>query len=211
MQLSPLRGLLLNTEWDERVQFGDELISLEEYVRRLFGMLPHFLDGEEDLRERWSQPDTREQLLNVLAKSGFPEDKLELTRRFLEMEQCDMLDVLAYLAYNTTPIDRRRRAEILREQALRIYTVEQRDFVNYIMELYVRNDFKELGSDKLPILIDMKYHSPVDAIRTLKMNPEQIKDFFLGMQKMLYQDIGQVNVTVQNNFNAPVGIVQNNT
>ena len=122
MKLSSTRELTLHTDWDERIQFGDELISIQEYIQKLFGMLPHFLAGEDDLRKRWSQPDTREQLLDVLAQSGFPEDKLEMTRKFLEMENCDMLDVLAYLAYNTTPIDRRRRAEILKEQARKKYT-----------------------------------------------------------------------------------------
>lgn len=186
VQLSKLRELTLHTDWDERVQFGDELLSIEEYVKRLFGMLPHFLNGEDDLRTRWSQPDTREQLLDVLAQSGFPEDKLEMTRRFLEMEQCDMLDVLAFLAYNTTPIDRQSRAEILKEQAKKKCTDAQQDFVNYIMDLYVRNGFKELGSDKLPTLIKMKYHSPTDAIRILNMQPAQIREFYFGMQQMMY-------------------------
>ena len=186
VKLSHLRELTLHTNWTERVQFGDELLSIEEYVKRLFGLLPHFLNGEEDLRTRWSQPDTREQLLDVLAQSGFPEDKLEMTRRFLEMENCDMLDVLAFLAYNTTPIDRQRRAEILREQTREKCSAAQQDFVNYIMDLYVRNGFKELGSDKLPTLINMKYHSPIDAVRILDMQPAQIRDFYLGMQQMLY-------------------------
>lgn len=186
VKLSHLRELTLHTDWDERIQFGDELLSIEEYVQKLFGTLPHFLDGEEDLRKRWSQPDTREQLLDVLAQSGFPEDKLEMTKRFLEMEDCDMLDVLAYLAYNTTPIDRQRRAEILMKQAQQKYSAAQQDFVNYIMGLYVRNGFKELGSDKLPTLINMKYHSPVDAVKALQMQPDQIRKFYLGMQEMLY-------------------------
>ena len=173
-------------------------------TRRLFGTLPHFLDGEDDLRERWSQPDTREQLLKVLADSGFPEDKLELTRRFLEMEQCDMLDVLAYLAYNTTPVDRKRRAEVLKKQAIHLYTTAQREFVNYIMDLYVRNDFKELGAEKLPDLIQMKYNSTTDAVRTLNLQPIQLKDFYWGMQKMLYQYIGDVNVSISNNFSGNI-------
>ena len=86
VKLSTLRELTLHTTWDERVQFGDELITIEEYIKRLFGMLPKFLDGEADLRKRWSQPSTRQQLLDLLEQSGFPEDKLEMTRRFLELE-----------------------------------------------------------------------------------------------------------------------------
>lgn len=186
VKLSHLRELTLHTDWDERIQFGDELLSIEEYVQKLFGTLPHFLDGEEDLRKRWSQPDTREQLLDVLAQSGFPEDKLEMTKRFLEMEDCDMLDVLAYLAYNTTPIDRQRRAEILMKQTQQKYSAAQQDFVNYVMDMYVRNGFKELSADNLPTLINMKYHSAADAMRTLNMQPNQVRDFYLNMQQMLY-------------------------
>jgi len=204
VKLSLLRELTLNTTWEERVQFGDELLSIEEYIRRLFGTLPKFLDGEDDLRRRWSQPDTRQQLLDVLEQSGFPEDKLELTRRFLELEQCDMLDVLSYLAYNTTPIDRQRRAAILKEQALEEWSESQQDFVAYIMDLYVRNDFKELGSDKLPTLIQMKYKSPVDAVRQLGLKPEEIRSFFWHIQQRLYDGEGVVNLNFENHFHGTI-------
>jgi type I restriction enzyme R subunit len=208
VKLSKLRELTLHTDWDERIQFGDELLTIEEYIKRLFGMLPTFLDGEEDLRERWSQPESRRQLLEVLEESGFPEDKLEMTRRFLELEQCDMLDVLAFLAYNTTPIERQKRAEILQARAMQEYSKAQMDFVNYIMQLYVRNGFKELDSDKLPTLINMKYHSPVDAIKELKMQPAEIRKFFLGMQQQLYSGFGPVNVNINiNKYQKPVGAV----
>lgn len=209
VKLSNSRELRLYTLWDERVQFGDELLSIKEFIQRLFGALPKFLQGVDDLRERWAQPDTREQLLNLLSESGFAEDKLEMTRRFLAMEQCDMLDVLAFLAFNTTPIDRQRRAEILREKARKEYSKEQQDFIDYVMQLYVRNGFKELGSDKLPTLINMKYHSPVDAVKKLKMEPAEIRDFYLGMQEQLYNGRAVVNLTIQNQFYAPVGNVYN--
>ena len=181
VKLSKLRELTLHTEWDERIQFGDELLTIEEYIKRLFGMLPTFLDGEEDLRERWSQPESRQKLLEVLEESGFPEDKLEMTRRFLELEQCDMLDVLAFLAYNTTPMERQRRAEILQAQAIKQYSKAQQDFVNYIMQLYVRNGFKEL-----------------------KMQPAEIRQFFLGMQQQLYKGMGTVNVEIHNHYHGNI-------
>lgn len=206
--LSPSREITLHTDWDERIQFGDELLSIGEYIKRLFGALPSFLSGEADLRKRWSQPDTREKLLEVLAESGFPEDKLELTRRFLELEQCDMMDVLAYLAYNTTPIDRQRRADILRQLALKQFSRTQVEFLNHVMGLYVRNGFKELGLDRLDAVVEMKYHSASDALKTLNMQPEQFRDFYLRMQQMLYNSPStQVNINITNHFNAPIGTV----
>ena len=205
VKLSPLRSVSLHTDWYERIQFGDEMITLEEYIKKLFGMLPHFLDGEEDLRERWSQPDTRQQLLDVLERSGFQEDKLELMRRFLQLEQCDMLDVLSYLAYETTPMERQRRAEILRQDMMKTLSKQQQEFVEFILGLYVRNGFKELGMDKLGTLIDMKYHTIADAKQQLNMNPMEMRNFFLGMQKELYKgkDVN-LNVTIENHYHGTI-------
>ena len=187
VKLSPLRSLtLLQTQWEERVQFGDELITIEEYVKRLFGELPKFLDGADDLRERWAKPGTRQQLLNLLEQSGFQEEKLNLVRRFLQLEQCDMLDVLSYLAYNTTPLDRQRRADIIRAEMQTTATKSQLDFANFILKLYVDNGFKELDMDKLPTLLDMKYHSTSDAKAQLNMDTLQIRNFFLDFQHNLY-------------------------
>ena len=178
---------LLQTEWQERIQFGDELLTIAEYIKRLFGALPQFLNGEEDLREKWSNPETRQQLLDLLERSGFQEDKLEQMRNFLQLENCDMMDVLSFLAYNTTPIERKRRAEIVRDDMMKKLSEQQQDFVDFILNLYVRNGFKELGMEKLGTLIDMKYHSVIDAKKQLNMEPLQMRNFFLGMQKELYQ------------------------
>ena len=207
VKLSPLRSLCLETRWDERIMFGNEALTIEQYIKKLFGALPNFLDGEEDLRERWSQPETREQLLDLLERSGFPEDKLEQMRRILQLEACDLLDVLSYLAYNTTPIERQRRAEILREDMMNKLSVQQQEFVNFILDMYVRNGFKELGMDKLGTLIDMKYHTIADAKRQLQMDPKGMRDFFLGMQKNLYNGRGVVNVNIHNHYHGSIDTI----
>ena len=61
-----------------------------------------------------------------------------------------------------------------------------------------------LGSEKLPTLINMKYHSPIDAIRELKMQPDQIRQFFLGMQQELYNGKGVVNLTIENHYHGTI-------
>jgi len=204
VKLSPLRSMTLHTDWTEHIQFGDELITIDEYVKRLFGALPKFLDGEDDLRERWSQPETRQQLLDILERSGFQEDKLELMRRFLQLDKCDMLDVLSYLAYETTPMERQKRAEILREDMMKRLSEQQKDFVNFILSMYVRNGFKELGLDKLGTLIDMKYHSIADAKQQLKMDPREMRNFFLDLQKDLYNGDKVINVTIENHYHGEI-------
>ena len=104
----------------------------------------------------------------------------------MQMENCDMLDVLEYLAYHTKPIDRERRADILRKNLLKSLSAQQQEFVSFMLDMYVRNDFKELASDKLGTLVEMKYHSYSDAIARLKMRPQEVKGLFLNMQHELY-------------------------
>lgn len=186
VKLSPLRAISLYTQWHERVQFGDELITMEQYIEKLFGALPKFLDGADDLRERWAQPETRYELLSLLERSGFQEDKLEQVKRMLRLEECDMLDVLSYLAYNTTPIERERRAELLREEMRQRLNEEQQDFLNFMLNQYVLNGYKELDPDKLGTLLDMKYRTITDAKVHLQMDPREIRQFFLDVQKELY-------------------------
>ena len=207
VKLSPERSMTVFTDWTERVQFGDELITMDEYVKRLFGALPKFLDGADDLRVKWSQPHTRQKLLELLERSGFQEDKLEMMRRFMQLESCDMLDVLSYLAYHTTPLERQRRAEILRQDMQKEFTAKQQDFVNFILDMYVRNGFKELGMDKLGTLIDLKYHTISDAKRQLGMEPKEMRDFFIDMQQQLYNGKSVVNMTINNHFNGNIDTV----
>ena len=187
VRLSKLRSLSLKTDLTEHVQFGDELISIEEYIKRLFGTLQKLLDGEEELRERWARPETRQQLLNLLEKSGFQEDKLNLMLRLLNMENCDILDVLSYLAYNTITIGRKRRADILRANLeSKVANVPEYMFADFILDMYVNNGYKELSLDNLPILLNMKFHSLSDAKKYLGKNPVQIMNFFVKLQHDLY-------------------------
>lgn len=199
-----MREITLHTEWYERIQFGDELITIDEYIQKLFGRLPEFFKDAEDLREKWSQPDTRQQLLEVLEESGFQEDKLEMVRKFMGYDNCDMLDVLEFLAYNTKPIDRQKRAEILRENELTKLNKQQMDFVNFVLDMYVKHGFKELGTDKLSTLLEMKYHSLTDAMMKLGLKPDEMRTFYLGMQEDLYNGQKVINFKIENNFHGTI-------
>lgn len=209
VKLGHLREITLFTEWHDRIQFGDELITIEEYIKRLFGRLPEFFENDEDLREKWSQPETRQQLLEVLEQSGFQEDKLEMVRKFMGYEKCDMLDVLEFLAYNTTPIERKKRAEILKVAELKKLNQQQMEFVNFVLDLYVKHGFKELDNDKLGTLLEMKYHSLTDAMQKLGLKPDEMRTFFLGMQQELYNGKAVINFKIENKniFEKPVGAV----
>ena len=59
------------------------------------------------------------------------------------------------------------------------------DFVNYIIQLYVKEGIDELGPDKLPAIISMKYGSIPDGMKVLG-SVDVARGLFLDFQKNLY-------------------------
>ena len=186
IKLSNGRKLSLQTTWEQKIFFGDEFISLEEYVKKLFGRIPEFFSGADDLREKWANPETREQLLRTLDEAGFAEEKLCLLRNMLKMQKCDLLDVLEYIAYDSTPIERTKRVELVKAQYVNALDKEQREFDNLILQYYVSNGFKELGSDKLKTFITIRFNSMSDAKERLQMSVADIRAHYFELQRRLY-------------------------
>ena len=177
--LSYGRQVCLSTDWEEFVWFGDELISLEQFIKLLFEKLPTFFDSPESLRAQWSHPETRKALLDQLNREGFPEEKLEMVRRLLEMEDCDIFDILEYLAFATSPLERIKRVELVRADYYRKQTAQQQAFLDFVMSYYVRNGYKELSIDALPKLLDIHYGTAYDATKQLDMSVNQIMGLYL--------------------------------
>ena len=186
VRLSAKRELELKTTWTEKFQYGEDLISLEEFIKILFGRLPYFFTDSLDLHKQWEHPDTRLALLDQLEREGFAEDKLRMVQRVIGREDCDLLDVLEFLAYATTPIDRVCRVELVRQDYYKRQSDKSQEFLDFLMEQYVRNGEREFTMTNLPKFLEMKYGSTSDAIKQLSMNPTQIKNQYLNFQKNLY-------------------------
>lgn len=188
VKLGAVRSLLLETQWTEKFMFGDELVTMKEFIQKLFGRMPDFFGSEEDLREKWSQPQTRKDLLDMLQQEGFAEDKLEMMRRMLNMEKCDLLDVLEYIAYSTPAIERVQRVAMIRKNWLKKQSKARQEFLEYILDYYQRNDYKELGQDKLYTFLQLKYGSLQDALRIMGIEATELLGLYLTMQKELYRE-----------------------
>ena len=184
--LSKERKVELFTKWEEKVQFGDELIGVDELVVRLFGAIPRFFDGAEDLRKKWEHPDTRKVVMDRLEQEGFGEDKLLMIQRVMQKEKCDLLDVLEYLAYSEQPIERAERVRRVKEKYFNDLAEEQSNFFTFILDFYVRNGFKELAMDKLKDFINIKYNSMTDAKRMLNMTVQDLRAQYIALQSALY-------------------------
>lgn len=186
VKLSERHKVMLYTDWEEKVQFGEELLGVDELIDRLFGEMPAFFKDAEDLRLQWEHPQTRQMVLEKLEYAGFGEDKLLMIQRVMKKEKCDLLDVLAYLAYSQKPIERRQRVEAVKANYLAGLREEHQEFLAFILDYYQRNGFKELAMDKLKEFINIKYKSIADAKRVLGMDVKGIREEYLMLQRQLY-------------------------
>ncbi|MDZ7670086.1 MAG: nucleotidyl transferase AbiEii/AbiGii toxin family protein [Gammaproteobacteria bacterium] len=94
-------------------------------------------------------------------------------------------DVSAYIAFRLPPVTRAERAETRRDRVLQNYDYRQREFLNFVLGHYVARGVAELDTEKLPYLIELKYHSVGDAITEL--GPvKNIREIFVEFQERLY-------------------------
>lgn len=159
-------------------------VSAADFLQGMFGEMPNFFGSAEELQEKWSNPNTREELLAKMNEAGYGKEVLKQVRTLIDAEDSDLLDVLEYVAYSTEPISRDERAN--RTIGFRAaLSTQERDFVDYIVNLYIKAGIDELGTDKLPAIISMKYGSLPDGLKVLG-NVDTARNAFLNLQKSLY-------------------------
>jgi type I restriction enzyme R subunit len=163
-------------------------MSARQFMEALFGKLPDFFKNEDELRELWSMPDTREKLLAGLAESGFGKAQLEEMQRIISAEKSDIFDVLAFVAYASAPLTREERAARAKVIISTHFTTKQQAFLDFVLSHYVRVGVEELNKDKLKQLLQLKYHGSIqDAVEDLG-NPAEISNVFVGFQRWLYME-----------------------
>ncbi len=174
-------------QWEERIMFDGRLITIKEFVDILVdnNTLPKFFKDDEDLRTQWQNPETRKTLLEKMDHNGFSLDKLMKVQEMLNYEKCDLLDVLEYLAYNTTPVERKQRVELLKTGIIKNLNEKQIDFVDFVLQQYVEQGYTQLSLENLPGLINLKYGTINDAKAELGSVGE-ISKVFIEFQKELY-------------------------
>ncbi|MFI9654998.1 DEAD/DEAH box helicase family protein [Guyparkeria sp. GHLCS8-2] len=160
-------------------------MSAKQFIERLYGELPSLFHDEDELRRLWGNPSTRRKLLAGLEEKGFGRDDLRKIARMVEAEKSDLFDVLAYIAFHTSPITRFERVESHRDRIFAGVDYRQKEFLEFVLGHYVENGVDELDMEKLPDLIELKYHSVRDAMRELG-DPEGIRGVFEGFQERLY-------------------------
>lgn len=162
-------------------------ITAKEFIERMFGDLPQFFSDEDQLRAIWSDPSTREKLLNDLAEAGYDDEKLDSMKELIDAQDSDVYDVLAYVAYTAetrTRSERAQRAKPLIRKAFANY--KQHEFVDFILDKYIADGVNELAAQKMRSLIELKYNTISDAASELG-STAVIRETFIGFQQYLYR------------------------
>jgi len=160
-------------------------MSAAQFIERLFGDLPELFKDEEELRKLWSCPDTRKRLIEGLAEKGYGDGQLAEVRRMIDAEKSDLYDVLAYIAFARAPISREERVQTHRPGIFADYSEKQQQFLDFVLDQYIREGVGELDEEKLPHLLDLKYYAVNDAVEELG-SVTDIREVFIGFQKHLY-------------------------
>lgn len=159
-------------------------ISAEEFLKSLFGALPALFKNEDELRTIWSKPDTRKKLLEELTEKGFAKQQLQEFQRILNAENSDLYDVLAYIAFRSDIIERAERADKAKIHLID-YDPKQQEFLDFVLNQYVKQGVDELDDSKIGDLLVLKYHAIADAKKELG-DIASIRNTFIGFQTYLY-------------------------
>lgn len=165
-------------------------ISLQEFLDNMFDAMPEFFNNEEELRKIWSNPTTRKAFLEKISVLGYGKDELETLQKMIDAEQSDLFDVLAYISFLTQPITRAQRVKQSKNMIFKELKATQKEFLKFVLSKYEEKGSEELDEDKLPILLNLKYHAIADAIAILG-GVDDIRKIFFAFQKNLYAKSAQ--------------------
>jgi type I restriction enzyme R subunit len=178
---------------DVEIRYIDENgkpLTVQEFVERLITQLPGLFKSVEELSQIWSDPDEREILLSKLVQAGFDKEQLSTIRRMFEAEDCDVFDLLAFLAFEQPMETRKARAEKVRSNTEFFSQYQQskaKEFLHFVLHRYEQVGSTELARQRLPALIELSgLGTTKDASEAFGGKPTQLLAAFKQLQQQLY-------------------------
>ncbi|TRZ78507.1 DEAD/DEAH box helicase [bacterium] len=165
-------------------------ISTQDFLNNMFGDMPGFFKSEEELRKIWANPTTRKVFLDKIAEIGYGKDELETLQKIVDAEQSDLFDVLMYISFLAEPISRVQRVEKTKDKIFEDLDEKQKEFLDFVLSKYEEKGVEELDEEKLPVLLNLKYHAIANAEQSLG-DVNKIRSIFFAFQKRLYANINK--------------------
>jgi type I restriction enzyme R subunit len=160
-------------------------MTSSEFIQSIFGMTPSLFKNEENLREIWSNPETRRKLMAQLSEAGFTKEHIEQAKKLISAERSDVYDVLSYIAYATPVSTREERALMAANMLIDEFEEDEKLFLKFVLGEYVDHGVEELDVSKLPELLQLKYGGMNEAVDIFG-GAAKINQMFVGFQKLLY-------------------------
>lgn len=165
-------------------------LTIQEFVERLIIQLPGLFKSLEELSQIWSDPDQRDILLGKLVQAGFAKEQLATLRCMFEAEDCDMFDLLAFLAFEQPMSTRKTRADKVRVNSAFFNQYPQesaQQFLHFVLNSYEKTGSAELSRERLPALIELSGLGTIkDASNAFGGKPAYLLDAFKQLQQQLY-------------------------
>ena len=184
-----IKGKKLKVINIETTYVGDDgrPLKTDEYLELLIGILGKFYNDEQGLRDIWSNPSHRKDLLNKLREMNIDESQLEDLKEIFEAVNSDIYDVLAHLSFNLDIKTRNERAIAVENSSFieKYHNEKAKDFIEFILEKYIKYGFKELEENKLSTLIEQSGFDKKDLMASF--GEFKIRDEYFGLQREIYR------------------------
>jgi len=184
-----IKGKKLKVINIETTYVGDDGIPLKtnEYLELLIGLLGKFYNDENGLRDIWSNPSNRKDLLNQLRDMNIDESQLEDLKVIFEAEESDIYDVLAHLSFNLDIKTRTERVMSVENSTFveRYHTDKAKEFIEFILDRYRKDGVNELDEKNLSALVKLSGNDLKDLKQSF--GTYKIRDEYFGLQKEIYK------------------------
>ncbi|MBZ9778457.1 DEAD/DEAH box helicase family protein [Psychroflexus sp. CAK8W] len=166
-------------------------LTVREFLEKLIGELPAIYKDEEQLREIWSNPDTRSDLLEKLGELGFDNEQLNDLRNMIATPECDIFDVLSHISFSSDLMTRKQGVKFVKDdvQFFDVYeNLKAKDFLEFILKHYEEHGIEELQRDKLGDLVKLKLGTSKDA-KTAFGDMKTLLGAYYKLQKNKYRAV----------------------
>ena len=153
----------------------------------MIGILGKFYNDEQGLREIWSSPKNRKDLLNKLREMNIDESQLNDLKYIFEAEDSDIYDVLAHLSFNLDIKSRSERVIAVENSSYieKYHTEKAKEFIEFILDRYKKDGVKELDEKNLSVLVKLSGNDLKDLKQSF--GGYNIRDEYFGLQKEIYR------------------------
>lgn len=161
-------------------------LSSEEFLQKIVWELPNFYKDEHQLRMLWSNPETREELLNWLSHIWLDTEQLDDLKNIFEANDSDIFDILAHLSYGSDIKYRSERSIYWEEIVDKYESLKAKEFLEFLLALYVKNWILEFRKDWLSSKIQLFNRWQARELAEEFWWVEELKNAYYEMQKSLY-------------------------